>query len=140
MRGCSRGCRFCQAGFVYRPVRERDAGTLVRQAKESVAATGHEEVSLCSLSTGDYSQIAPLVCALSDAFFGTGVSLAVPSLRIDSYEGEYAQRLKEVRNTGLTFAPEAGTQAAARRDKQEHHGAGHLPRGARRVLKRAQTG
>ena len=110
MRGCSRGCRFCQAGFVYRPVRERAAGTLIRQAKESIAATGHEEVSLCSLSTGDYSQIAPLVCALSDTFSGTGVSLAVPSLRIDSFDGEYAQRLKEVRNTGLTFAPEAGTQ------------------------------
>ena len=110
MRGCTRGCRFCQAGFVYRPVRERDAETLIRQAKESIAATGHEEVSLCSLSTGDYSQVARLVCELSDAFAGTGVSLAVPSLRIDSYEGEYAQRLKEVRNTGLTFAPEAGTQ------------------------------
>jgi radical SAM family uncharacterized protein len=110
MRGCSRGCRFCQAGFVYRPVRERDADTLIRQAKESIAATGHEEVSLCSLSTGDYSQVARLVCTLSDDFSGTGVSLAVPSLRIDSYEGEYAQRLKEVRNTGLTFAPEAGTQ------------------------------
>lgn len=110
MRGCTRGCRFCQAGFVYRPVRERGAQTLIRQAQESIANTGHEEVSLCSLSTGDYSEVAPLVCELSDAFAGTGVSLAVPSLRIDSYEGEYAQRLKEVRNTGLTFAPEAGTQ------------------------------
>jgi radical SAM family uncharacterized protein len=110
MRGCTRGCRFCQAGFVCRPVRERGADTLIRQAKESVAATGHEEVSLCSLSTGDYSQVARLVCELSDALSGTGVSLAVPSLRIDSYEGEYAQRLREVRNTGLTFAPEAGTQ------------------------------
>lgn len=110
MRGCTRGCRFCQAGFVYRPVRERGAQTLIHQAQESIANTGHEEVSLCSLSTGDYSQVAPLVCELSDAFNGTGVSLAVPSLRIDSYEGEYAQRLKEVRNTGLTFAPEAGTQ------------------------------
>ena len=110
MRGCTRGCRFCQAGFIYRPVRERSAEMLIRQAKESIANTGHEEVSLCSLSTGDYSQVAPLVCELSDAFTGTGVSLAVPSLRIDSYEGEYAQRLKEVRNTGLTFAPEAGTQ------------------------------
>jgi radical SAM superfamily enzyme YgiQ (UPF0313 family) len=91
-------------------VRERSADTLIRQAQESIAATGHEEVSLCSLSTGDYSQVARLVCELSDDFTGTGVSLAVPSLRIDSYEGEYAQRLKEVRNTGLTFAPEAGTQ------------------------------
>ncbi len=110
MRGCTRGCRFCQAGFVYRPVRERDADTLIRQAKACIEKTGHEEVSLCSLSTGDYSQVARLVCVLSDELSGSGVSLAVPSLRIDSYEGEYAQKLKEVRNTGLTFAPEAGTQ------------------------------
>jgi radical SAM family uncharacterized protein len=110
MRGCTRGCRFCQAGFIYRPVRERSADTLIRQAKANIEKTGHEEVSLCSLSTGDYSQVARLVCTLSDDFAGTGVSLAVPSLRVDSYEGEYAQKLKEVRNTGLTFAPEAGTQ------------------------------
>ena len=83
---------------------------LMDQARRSIACTGHQEVSLASLSTGDYSQVAPLVCALSDEFAGTGVSLAVPSLRIDSFEGEYAQRLKAVRNTGLTFAPEAGTQ------------------------------
>jgi len=110
MRGCTRGCRFCQAGFVYRPVRERSADTLIKQAKANIAQTGHEEISLCSLSTGDYSQVARLVCTLSDDFAGTGVSLAVPSLRVDSYEGEYAKKLKEVRNTGLTFAPEAGTQ------------------------------
>ncbi|MGE5494527.1 MAG: TIGR03960 family B12-binding radical SAM protein [Burkholderiales bacterium] len=110
MRGCTRGCRFCQAGMVYRPVRERKADRLIEQAKESIANTGHEEVSLCSLSTGDYSEVARLVCELTDAFEGKGVSVAVPSLRIDSYEGEYAQRLKQVRNTGLTFAPEAGTQ------------------------------
>lgn len=110
MRGCTRGCRFCQAGMVYRPVRERKADRLIEQAKESIAGTGHEEVSLCSLSTGDYSEVARLVCELTDAFEGSGVSVAVPSLRIDSYEGEYAQRLKQVRNTGLTFAPEAGTQ------------------------------
>ena len=110
MRGCTRGCRFCQAGFVYRPVRERDDERLRRQANECIANTGHDEVSLCSLSTGDYSKVVPLVCNLSDDFNGTGVSLAVPSLRIDSYEGEYAEKLKLVRNTGLTFAPEAGSQ------------------------------
>ena len=110
MRGCSRGCRFCQAGFVYRPVREREVGRLIRQAQESIQNTGHEEVSLCSLSTGDYSDVARLVCTLSDTFDGTGVSLAVPSLRVDSYAGEYAEQLRKVRNTGLTFAPEAGTQ------------------------------
>ncbi|MGI5849097.1 MAG: TIGR03960 family B12-binding radical SAM protein [Christensenellales bacterium] len=110
MRGCTRGCRFCQAGFVYRPVREREVKRLIAQAKESILTTGHEEVSLSSLSTGDYSGVAELVCALSDTFEGTGVSLAVPSLRIDSYQGEYAEKLRRVRNTGLTFAPEAGTQ------------------------------
>lgn len=110
MRGCTRGCRFCQAGMVYRPVRERNTERLLEQARESIANTGHEEVSLCSLSTGDYSEIAKLVCSLTDTLEGSGVSVAVPSLRIDSYEGEYAQRLKQVRNTGLTFAPEAGTQ------------------------------
>ena len=110
MRGCTRGCRFCQAGFVYRPVRERDAERLAAQAQACIRATGHEEISLSSLSTGDYSSVAKLVCTLSDAFDGTGVSLAVPSLRIDSYQGDYAEKLKQVRNTGLTFAPEAGTQ------------------------------
>lgn len=110
MRGCTRGCRFCQAGFVYRPIRERNVDRLIKQAANSILKTGHEEVSLCSLSTGDYSEVARLVCELTDKFEGEGVSVAVPSLRIDSYEGEYAQRLKQVRNTGLTFAPEAGTQ------------------------------
>lgn len=110
MRGCTRGCRFCQAGFVYRPVRERSAQRLAKEAKTSIENTGHEEVSLTSLSTGDYSEVAKLVCELSEDFEGTGVSLAVPSLRIDSYEAEYAEKLKKVRNTGLTFAPEAGTQ------------------------------
>ena len=110
MRGCTRGCRFCQAGFICRPVRERSADTLIRQAQETIKSTGHEEVSMCSLSTGDYSEVARLVCTLSDAFAGSGVSLAVPSLRLDSFEGSTAAKLREVRNTGLTFAPEAGTQ------------------------------
>lgn len=110
MRGCTRGCRFCQAGFINRPIRERHADTLIRQAHEAISNTGHEEVSMCSLSTGDYSEVGKLVCSLSDSFAGSGVSLAVPSLRLDSYEGEYAARLREVRNTGLTFAPEAGSQ------------------------------
>jgi len=110
MRGCTRGCRFCQAGYIYRPIRQRSAEKLMAQAKQSIKNTGHEEVSLASLSTGDYSEIARLVCELSDDFEGSGVSLAVPSLRVDSYAGEYAERLKAVRNTGLTLAPEAGTQ------------------------------
>jgi radical SAM superfamily enzyme YgiQ (UPF0313 family) len=91
-------------------VRERGADTLIRQAQEAIKNTGHEEVSMCSLSTGDYSEVAGLICTLSDTFAGSGVSLAVPSLRLDSFGGEYAAKLREVRNTGLTFAPEAGTQ------------------------------
>ena len=110
MRGCTRGCRFCQAGFAYRPVRERSAERLFSQARRSVENTGHEEVSLCSLSTGDYSQVGRLVGTLADSLSGIGVSLSVPSLRIDSFEGGFAEQLKRVRNAGLTFAPEAGTK------------------------------
>lgn len=110
MRGCSRGCRFCQAGFVYRPVRERSVENLVEHATGSIQNTGHEEVSLCSLSTGDYSEVGRLVGKLSDELTKSGVSLAVPSLRVDSYTGEYAEQLSAVRNSSLTFAPEAGTQ------------------------------
>ncbi|MBT3320374.1 MAG: TIGR03960 family B12-binding radical SAM protein [Clostridia bacterium] len=110
MRGCSRGCRFCQAGFVYRPVRERSVEKLVSQAKNSIENTGHEEVSLCSLSTGDYTDVAQLVGGLSSELTKSGVSLAVPSLRVDSFSGEYAEQLSAVRNKNLTFAPEAGTQ------------------------------
>ncbi len=110
MRGCSRGCRFCQAGFVYRPVRERSVEKLKEQAINSINNTGHEEVSLSSLSTGDYSDVARLVGTLSAELEKCGVSLAVPSLRVDSYDGEYAKQLGAVRNSNLTFAPEAGTQ------------------------------
>ena len=97
-------------GFVYRPVRERSVEKLVSQANNSIANTGHEEVSLSSLSTGDYGEVAKLVGTLSRELTKSGVSLAVPSLRVDSYTGEYAQELSAVRNSGLTFAPEAGTQ------------------------------
>lgn len=110
MRGCTRGCRFCQAGFVCRPLRERQAETLIKHAHCCLENTGHEEISLCSLSTGDYSQIGKLVCDLSGSISGKAVALAVPSLRVDSFDDKYVKKLKEVRNTGLTFAPEAGTQ------------------------------
>jgi len=110
MRGCSRGCRFCQAGFVYRPLRERSTDKLISQAKSSIENTGHEEVSLSSLSTGDYTNVAELVGGLCGEFEGSGVSLAVPSLRVDSYSGQYAKQLKAARNNNLTFAPEAGSQ------------------------------
>ncbi len=96
-RGCTRGCRFCQAGMIYRPVRERSVEKLFNLAKELVRATGHEEISLSSLSTGDYSK-------------QKRVGLSLPSLRLDSFSIEIIKEIQKVRKTGLTFAPEAGTQ------------------------------
>lgn len=110
MRGCTRGCRFCQAGFVYRPVRERKKETLMRQTESLLACTGHEEVSLSSLSSGDYSEISPLVISLIDKYEKAGVSISLPSLRIDSFNSDYAKRMQSARKTNYTFAPEAGTQ------------------------------
>ncbi|HEX3015091.1 MAG TPA: TIGR03960 family B12-binding radical SAM protein [Desulfobacteria bacterium] len=110
LRGCSRGCRFCQAGMLYRPVRERRPETLIRQAKELVAATGYNEISLTSLSTGDYSCVGPVVTSLVDQFKDKGVGISLPSLRIDSFDVGLAEEVQKVRKTGLTFAPEAGTQ------------------------------
>ncbi len=110
MRGCPRGCRFCQAGFAMRPVRERSAQTVLETAKSVIAATGYDEISLSSLSSGDYSQIDELVSGLIDEFSSQRVSVSMPSLRIDSFEKDFANQLQQVRKTGLTFAPEAGTQ------------------------------
>ncbi|HWQ57898.1 MAG TPA: TIGR03960 family B12-binding radical SAM protein [Clostridia bacterium] len=109
-RGCTRGCRFCQAGFIYRPVRERRLDTLLGQARELIACTGYDEVSLFSLSSGDYSRIHELVPAIMDEFGNRRVSVSLPSLRIDSYLKEDLERMQSVRKAGLTFAPEAGTQ------------------------------
>lgn len=109
-RGCTRGCRFCQAGFIYRPVREKNIKDLLEQAKVLFENTGHEEISLCSLSSGDYSQIEELVFSLIDAFDAHKVSISLPSLRADTLIEKYAQKMKGVRKSGLTFAPEAGTQ------------------------------
>lgn len=106
MRGCYRGCRFCQAGFIYRPVRSRSVPTLVKQACSLIKSTGYEEVSLNSLSTGDYGQLRPLLRALKTAL-PDDVTIALPSLRVDSFDKEFAQ---DSRRTSLTFAPEAGTQ------------------------------
>ena len=110
MRGCPRGCRFCQAGFAMRPVRERKAETVMENAREVIASTGYDEISLSSLSSGDYSQIDELVGGLIDEFAQQRVSVSLPSLRIDSFEKDFANQLQQVRKTGLTFAPEAGTQ------------------------------
>lgn len=110
MRGCTRGCRFCQAGYIYRPVRERSKETLLRQAEELIACTGYDEVSLLSLSTGDYSQLHALLPEVMDRMEKKWVSVALPSLRIDSLLKGELSKMQSVRKAGLTFAPEAGTQ------------------------------
>lgn len=109
-RGCIRGCRFCQAGFIYRPVREKSSDTVNSQAKSLCESTGYDEISLSSLSTSDYSEIEPLLNKLLDWTEESNVSLALPSLRIDNFSDELLEKIKHVRKSGLTFAPEAGTQ------------------------------
>lgn len=110
MRGCTRGCRFCQAGMIYRPVRERDPEQIKEHVAKLVESTGYDEISLSSLSSGDYTQIRSLVTDLVAEYQGCGVSVALPSLRLDSFGMELAQEIQKARKTGLTFAPEAGTQ------------------------------
>ncbi len=109
-RGCIRGCRFCQAGFVYRPVRQKKPDTLMEQAKNLVAASGHEEISLISLSTSDYTCFPELANGLLDEFKDKAVNLSLPSLRIDAFSLDLMQKIQEVRKSSLTFAPEAGSQ------------------------------
>lgn len=110
MRGCTRGCRFCQAGYIYRPLRERKKGTLLRQTQELVDCTGYDEVSLLSLSTGDYSEVHELVPEIIDSMESQRVSVSLPSLRLDSFLKEDLEKMQSIRKAGLTFAPEAGTQ------------------------------
>lgn len=109
-RGCTRGCRFCQAGVIYRPVRERSPKRLLELARCLVDATGYNEMSLTSLSSADYSCLGPLVDELITNFKEEGVSVSLPSLRIDSFSVDLAHKVQQVRKSGLTFAPEAGTQ------------------------------
>lgn len=109
MRGCTRGCRFCQAGMIYRPVRERSRETLLRQAKALAASTGYEEISLSSLSTSDYGDVRQLIQDLLHQYGDCGISLSLPSLRLDSFSVGLAYQIAQ-RKTNLTFAPEAGTQ------------------------------
>ena len=109
-RGCTRGCRFCQAGMIYRPVRERKKETIENLAKEQLANTGHEELSLLSLSTSDYSQFEPLATDLMKMCGENNVSLSLPSLRLDSFSFQVLQESQKYRKSGLTFAPEAGSQ------------------------------
>ena len=110
LRGCTRGCRFCQAGMVYRPVRERSADEIVRDAIAGLTCTGYDEVSLTSLSTADHSTLEEVLRRLSRRLEGTGVSISVPSLRVDAFSVDMARLIASGKKTGLTFAPEAGTQ------------------------------
>lgn len=109
-RGCSRGCRFCQAGMLYRPVREKSPQRLVELAKDIIKNSGYNEISLMSLSSADYSCLPELVDQLLDAFKDQKVSVSLPSLRIDSFSIDIAKKVQQVRKSGLTLAPEAGTQ------------------------------
>ncbi len=110
LRGCSRGCRFCQAGMTYRPVRERDANSVVASALCGLAATGYDEVSLTSLSSTDHSQIEQILRRLDAAVDGKGISVSLPSQRLDGFGVEMAHLAAGSKKGGLTFAPEAGTQ------------------------------
>lgn len=109
-RGCTRGCRFCQAGMIYRPVRERTVEELFSIAEKLVESSGYEEISLSSLSTGDYSRLSELAEKLLSKYEKDRVGLSLPSLRIDSVSLKLLQEVQKVRKTGLTFAPEAGSQ------------------------------
>lgn len=109
-RGCIRGCRFCQAGFIYRPVREKSPDTINAQCRALCENTGYDEVSLSSLSSSDYSQIVPLLEKLTSWSKDEKVSISLPSLRVDGFTDEIMNKIKTVRKSGLTFAPEAGSQ------------------------------
>ena len=109
-RGCTRGCRFCQAGQLYRPIRERDVEVLKEYAKELIANTGHEEISLSSLSSSDYSQLEELLLFLIEECSEKKINISLPSLRIDAFSLNIMSKVQDVKKTSLTFAPEAGTQ------------------------------
>ena len=113
-RGCKRGCRFCEAGFIYRPYRERDPEAIQEILNASLKRTGYEEISLLSLSAGDYSSIGPLLSNLMDQFEAKRVAVSFPSLRIESIIGHLAGEVKRVRKTGFTIAPEAATERLRR--------------------------
>ncbi len=109
-RGCTKGCRFCQAGMLYRPIRERSEETLVESIDKILSTTGYEELSLTSLSTLDYSRIKPLVKTLVEKYEKDNIGVSLPSLRLDSFSVDVLKEIQKVKKTGLTFAPEAGTQ------------------------------
>ena len=110
MRGCIRGCRFCQAGMIYRPTRERNVGELKKIAKEMLDSTGHEEISLSSLSSSDYRPLKELLDFLIEEYGSKGVNISLPSLRIDAFSLDVMNKVQDIRKSSLTFAPEAGSQ------------------------------
>ncbi len=114
MRGCQRACRFCQAGMIYRPVREKSLSTLLTQARDVLDNTGYEEISLASLSTADYSNVERLVESLIEQHGPRGIGVSLPSLRADAFSVKLAGEVQKVRKTTLTFAPEAGTERLRR--------------------------
>ena len=109
-RGCIRGCRFCQAGMLYRPTREGNLERLKQYAKAMLENTGHEEISLSSLSSSDYSELKELVTFLIDEFKGEGINISLPSLRIDAFSLDVMSKVQDIKKSSLTFAPEAGSQ------------------------------
>ena len=109
-RGCTNGCRFCQAGMIYRPVREKTTNTLIEQARRALKATGYDEVSLASLSICDYSNLQHLISSLVLEHEADKVGIALPSIRVDAFSVDLIKEIQKVRKTGLTFAPEAGSQ------------------------------
>ena len=109
-RGCIRGCRFCQAGMVYRPLRERSLEMLKEKAYQMLTSTGHEEISLSSLSSSDYTYLEELLTFLIDEFKDKGVNISLPSLRIDAFSLDVMSKVQDIRKSSLTFAPEAGSQ------------------------------
>ena len=110
MRGCIRGCRFCQAGMLYRPTRQKDVEVLKKYAYEMLKSTGHEEISLSSLSSSDYIQLEELLNFLIDECKSKGINISLPSLRIDAFSLDVMSKVQDVRKSSLTFAPEAGSQ------------------------------
>jgi len=109
-RGCTRGCRFCQASFIYRPVRERNPGYVFDAAKRALAASGFEDVALLSFSTGDYCGIQDLLGALVRELEPRKVAVSFPSMRVGTFTPELMEHIKKVRKTGFTLAPEAGSE------------------------------
>ena len=109
-RGCIRGCRFCQAGMIYRPNREKGVERLKELAQKLIASTGYEEISLSSLSSSDYAELEELINYLIDICKKKKINISLPSLRIDAFSLDIMQKVQDIKKSSLTFAPEAGTQ------------------------------